>query len=309
MAPKRHPITGKSLAAGGAVGSRAGDKALKKLGVEGGGEDIAAFTLKVLSYIGLCALGFVLGATAGFFMGQGLMTILGAFVGVVIGLVLAIFCTGDFGAAMDAGEDRVRNVTEPLIPAFAREVAFGHDYFSILVTVHHVRTTPDDLLTLKATQFDAFVTVACGDNPMKSTCISQDCDFEETFKFRVRPRDARIDFALKDQELLSDDVVGICSVPISDILNRGFPVQKTYHLLGLRHQQKVGNIMVSFDWTDDFPKDRLAEMQKKNPSEFSRRLQMREQVLSSQDALKGKAYAYGTFVQQSSIFQQPGKGP
>jgi hypothetical protein len=31
---------------------------------------------------------------------------------------------------------------------------------------------------------------------------------------------------------------------------------------------------------------------------------MREQVLSSQDALKGKAYAYGTFVQQSSIFKQ-----
>jgi len=302
MAPKRHPITGKSL--GGAVSSRAGDKALKKLGVEGGGEDLAAFTLKILSYIGFCALGFVLGATAGFFAGQGLMTILGAFVGVVVGLVLAIFCTGDFGAAVDAGEDRVRNVTEPLVPSFAREVAFGHDYFSILVTVHNVRTTPDDLMTLKTTQFDAFVVVSCGENPMKSTCISQDCDFEETFKFRVRPRDQRIDFALKDQELLHDDVVGICSVPVNEILNKGFPVQKTYHLVSLHHQTKVGNIMLSFDWTEDFPKDRLAEMQKRNPSEFSRRVQMREQVLSSQDALKGKAYAYGTFVQQSSIFQQ-----
>jgi hypothetical protein len=304
MAPKRHPITGKSLAAGGAVGTRAGDKALKKLGVEGGSEDLAAFTLKVLSYVGLCALGFVLGATAGFFAGQGLMTILGAFVGVVIGLVLAIFCTGDFGSAVDAGEDKVRNVTEPLVPSFAREVAFGHDYFSVLVTVHKVRTTPDDILSLKATNFDAFVVVSCGDNPIKSTCISHDFDFEETFKFRVRPRDAHIDFMLKDQEILTDDVVGMCSVPVSEILNKGFPVQKTYHLTDIRRHQRVGNITLSFDWTEDFPKDRLADMQKKNPSEFNRRIQTREQVLQSQDALKGRAYAYGTFVQQSSIFRQ-----
>jgi hypothetical protein len=302
MAPKRHPITGRPL--GGAVSSRAGDKALKKLGVEGGSEDLAAFTLKILSYIGLCALGFVLGATAGFFAGQGLMTLLGAFVGVVVGLILAVFCTGDFGAAVDAGDDKVRNVTEPLIPAFAREVAFGHDYFSVLVTVHNVRTMADDLTTFKASQFDAFVVVSCGDNPVKQTCINQDCDFEETFKFRVRPRDQKIDFALKDQELLHDDVVGLCSVPINDILNKGFPVQKSYPLVGLRQHQKVGNLMLSFDWTEDFPKDRLAEMQKKNPSEFSRRMQMRQQVLSSQDALKSQAYAYGTFVQQSSIFKQ-----
>jgi hypothetical protein len=304
MAPKRHPITGKSLGGAGAVSTRAGDKALKKLGVEGGGEDLAAFTLKILSYVGLCALGFVLGATAGFFAGQGLMTILGAFIGVVVGLILGVFCTGDFGAAVDAGEDKVRNFTEPLVPSFAREVAFGHDYFSVLVTVHNVKTTPEDIFTLKQTSFDGFVVVSCGDNPMKQTCIREDCEFEETFKFRVRPRDARIDFALKDQELLHDDVVGICSVPISEILDKGFPVQKTYHLLSLRHHQKVGSIQLSFDWTEDFPKDRLADMQRRNPSEFSRRAQMREQVLSSQDALKGKAYAYGTFVQQSSIFKQ-----
>merc|ERR1719389_552043 len=204
MAPKRNPITGKTIGGlgAGAVSTRASEKALDKLGVSGGTGDLAAFTLKILSYIGLCALGFVLGATAGFFAGRGLMTILGAFVGVVVGLILAIFCTGDFGAAVDAGEDKVRNVTEPLVPSFAREVAFGHDYFSVLVTVHHVRTTPDDLTTFKATNFDAFVVVSCGDNPVKSTCISQECDFEETFKFRVRPRDARINFALKDQEVL-----------------------------------------------------------------------------------------------------------
>jgi len=293
MAPKRNRVS-----------TKAGDKALKKLGVEDGGADFAAFALKILSYVGLCALGFVLGATAGFFAGQGLMTILGAFVGVVIGLVLAVFCTGDFGEAMNAGEDKIRNVTEPLVPAFAREVAFGHDYFSILVTVHSVRTMADDLMTLKTTQFDAFVVVSCGDNPVKSTCISPDCDFEETFKFRVRPRDHKIDFALKDQELLHDDVVGVCSVEIADVLNKGFPVQKSYPLLELRYHQKVGNLMLSFDWTEDFPKDRLADMQKRNPSEFNRRVQMRQQVLSSQEKESKKAMAYGTFVSQSSIFQQ-----
>merc|ERR550514_782714 len=223
MAPKRNRVS-----------TRAGDKALEKLGVGGGSEDLAAFALKILSYIGLCALGFVLGATAGFFAGQGLMTLLGAFVGVVVGLILAVFCTGDFGAAMDAGDDKVRNVTEPLVPKFAREVAFGHDYFSVLVTVHNVRTMADDLMTLKTTQFDAFVVVSCGDNPVKSTCISPDCDFEETFKFRVRPCDHKIDFALKDQELLHDDVVGVCSVSVNDVMNKGFPVQKSYPLVSIR---------------------------------------------------------------------------
>jgi len=299
MAPRR------AKQAGGGVGTKPQDKALKKLGIDNKGEDLYAFTLKILSYIGLCALGFVLGATAGFFAGQGLMTLLGAFVGVVIGLVLAVFCTGDFGYAVGEGEERVRNATEPLVPAFAREVAFGHDYFSLLVTVHNVRTQADDLTTFKTTQFDAFIVVSCGDNPVKSTCINQHCEFEETFKFRIRPRDQKIDFALKDQELLSDDVVGVCSVATNDILNKGFPVQKSYPLFSLSHgHQKVGNLMLSFDWTEDFPKDRLADLQKRNPSEFSRRIQMRNQVLSSQDALKSQAYAYGTFVQQSSIFKQ-----
>jgi len=307
MAPKRHPITGKVIGgAGGAVSSRAGDKALKKLGVEGGGDDLAAWFFKVMSYVGLCALGFVLGATAGWVAGQGLMTILGAFVGVVVGLVLAIFCTGDFGAAMDAGDDKVRNVTEPLIPSFAREVAFGHDYFSLLVTVHNVRTAADDLTTLKVSGFDAFVVVSCGDNPVKATCISEDCDFEETFKFRIRPRDQQIDFALKDQEVLSDDVVGMCSISINDVLNKGFPVQKSYPLHKHNyHHLKVGNLTVSFDWTEDFPKDRLADLQRKNPSEFARRTKARQQVLESQRDLKSQAYAYGTFVDsQSRIFKQ-----
>jgi hypothetical protein len=233
---------------------------------------------------------------------------LGAFVGVVVGLILAVFCTGDFGAAVDAGEDKIRNVTEPLVPRFAREVTFGHDYFSVLVTVHNVRTMADDLMTLKTTQFDAFVEVNCGDNPVKSTCISDDCDFEETFKFRVRPRDTTIDFALKDQELLHDDVVGVCHVPISEILHKGFPVQKGYPLLDHQSHQKVGQLNLSFDWTEDFPKDRLADMQRKNPSEFARRMQMRQQVLSSQAALKREAFAYGTFVKQSSSMFYP-QGP
>jgi len=305
MAPKRHPITGKVIR--GAVSTRASEKALDKLGIDNGGAgDMAAFVLKMLSYIGLCALGFVLGATVGYLMGQGLMTLLGAFVGVVVALIFAVFCTGDFGAAVDTGMDKARNATEPLVPSMFHEVAYGHDYFSVLVTVHSVRTMADDLMTMKATQFDAFVVVSCGDNPVKSTCIKQDCDFEETFKFKVRPRDQTINFALKDQELLHDDVIGMCSVAINDILNKGFPVQKSYPLLAIRHHQKVGNLMLSFDWTDDFPKDRLDDMQRKNPSEFNRRMQMRHHV---DERLKGQPKAYGTFVQASHIFEHPKQGP
>lgn len=301
MPPKRHPLTGQIIQA--EIQSR-GNAYVKGQGKEGG---LAEKILYVLAYGGLCLLGLTLGAVLGYLSGAGLNTIVFGSIGLGIGLLLAIFVSGDFRDAVNAGGDAMMNATEPLVPSFAREVTFGHDYFSLLVTVHSVKTSADDFLAFKMSNFDGYVVVSCGANPPKRTCVHPHCVYEETFKLQVRPRDKTINFELKDQELLHDDDVGSLSLPINSIVESGFPVMKAYSLFDHRNN-KVGNLMLSFDWCEDFPADRLLQLQQQHPAEFARRDLLRQQALQSQAQLTRQAAAYGTFVDQSRIFYAPGAG-
>lgn len=303
MPPKRHPLTGQIIQA--EIQSR-GNAFVKGQGKEGG--SLTSSILWILSYGGLCLLGLTLGAVVGYLSGAGLNVIIFGSIGLGIGLLLAVFVSGDFRDAMNAGGDAVMNATEPLVPSFAREVTFGHDYFSLLVTVHNVKTSADDILALKFSNFDGYVVVTCGANPPKRTCVHPHCVFEETFKLQVRPRDKTINFELKDQELLHDDEVGSLALPISTIVESGFPVVKAYSLFDNRNN-KVGNLTLSFDWCEDFPADRLLQLQQQHPAEFARRDLLRQQALQSQAQLTRQAAAYGTFVDQSRFFYASGAGP
>lgn len=305
MPPKRHKLTGQILQA--EITSR-GNAYAKGQGKEGGG--LGATLLWALTYGGLCLLGLTLGAVMGYLSGAGLNVIVFGSCGLGIGLLLAIFLTGDFRDAVNASGDAVMNATEPLVPSFAREQAFGYDYFSLLVTVHNVKTSADDILALKLSNFDGYVVVTCGANPPKRTCVHPHCVYEETFKIQVRPRDQFINFELKDQELLHDDDVGSCSLNIStEIVDKGFPVMKAYSLYQGSGNNKVGNLMLSFDWCEDFPNNRLLDLQQRHPAEFARRDLLRQQALQSQAHLTRQAPAYGTFVDQSRFFYASGAGP
>lgn len=300
MPPKRHPITGQLLKA--EVATRAVGAKVDKDEARG----MASAVLNAFTYAGCALVGLTFGALFGYMFGAGLKTIIFGSVGLGLGLIIAVFATGHFRDAVDSGHDAVLNATEPLVPSFAREVAFGHDAFSVLVTVHGVKTNADDLLSLKVSKFDGYMIVTCGNNPPKRTCVSPQCVFEETFKLHVRPRDSGIHFELRDQELLHDDFVGAVEIPISLILDSGFPVMKAYSLFDSRHN-KVGNLMLSFDWCADFPTDRLLHIQQQHPAEFARRDLLRKQALQSQSELKSQAVPYGTFIDQSRVFV-PGRG-
>ena len=58
------------------------------------------------------------------------------------------------------------------------------------------------------------------------------------------------------EQVISDDQIGSCEIPFRNIIETGFPVMKAYSLFDHR-DNKVGNLMLSFDWCDDFPADRL----------------------------------------------------
>jgi len=299
MPPKRHPITGQVLKA--EIASRAVGQRIEKEGPGVAGAILHAFT-----YVGLALLGLTFGALLGYMFGAGLLTLIYGGVGLALGLLVAVFATGHFRDAVESGHEAVLNATEPLVPSFAREAAYGHDAFSLLVTVHEVKTQADDILTLKMSNFDGYMVVKCGANPPKSTCVSEHCIFEETFKLHIRPRDAGIHFELRDQELLHDDFIGAVEIPISVIINTGFPVMKAFSLFDNK-RNKVGNLMLSFDWCADFPSDRLLHLQQQLPAEFARRDLLRKQALQSQAQMKSQAVPYGTFVDQSRVFV-PGRG-
>jgi hypothetical protein len=277
---------------------------MNKLGGAGNVSGLMGKFFYYLTYV-LCALLFcVVGACAGYVSGAGIATILGALLGLVTGLLLALVISGDLGRMFNAGQETIMSVTEPMVPSFAREAAFGHDYFTLLVTVHHVRTVTDDIYSFKASKFDGYVMITCGDNPVKTTCVNPQCDFEETFKLSIRPRDQHIVFVLKDQEVLFDETVGACAISIAEVVDKGFPVMKTYPLLQEKHHTKVGSLMLSFDWGDDFPQDRLLALQEAHPSEFARREQLIKQSLQASQDMKTQAFAYGTFTEQSQVFKQ-----
>lgn len=283
----------------------------RRTGVKAPGEkaqkDLTTTVLNAMMYAFLGVLGLMLGAVGGFLAGQGLNTLIGGAIGLSIGLILAVFLTGHFRDAVEAGGDAALNVAEPLVPSFAREAAFGHDFFSILVTVHYVKTGADDALDMtKLSNFDGYVEVTCGSNPVKRTCVHPHCVYEETFKLGVRPRDKFIIFELKDQEMVKDELIGTLQLPVSAVIDAGFPVMKAFSLLD-RRQTKVGNVMLSFDWGTDFPQDRLLYLQQQRPAEFARREQIRRMNLQSQQDMAQQAYAYGTFHQQSRVFA-PGAG-
>lgn len=299
MPPKRHPITGQLLRT--EVATRAVGQKVEK---EASG--LAGAAITAITYAGCAMLGLTIGALFGYMFGAGLRTIIFGAVGLGLGLVIAIFVTGHFRDAVDSGHDAILNATEPMVPSFAREAAFGHDAFSLLVTVHNVKTNADDLLSLKVSKFDGYMVVTCGKNPPKRTCVSPQCVFEETFKLQIRPRDSGIHFELRDQEVLHDDFIGAVEIPIATIIGSGFPVMKAYSLFDNR-RNKVGNLMLSFDWCDDFPPDRLLHIQQQHPAEFARRDLLRTQALQSQSELKSQAVPYGTFMSQSRVFV-PGSG-
>lgn len=265
-----------------------------------------------LAYLGFVLGGLALGALVGYMGGAGLASLLGMAIGLTVGGLLAMMVTGDCGKCLDFFEDKGLDITEPLVPGFARELAYGHDSFSLLVTIHELRSAAQDdtLVGGKAATFDAYVVLTCGDNPPKSTCVRTSGVFHETFKVHIQPRDQHLRFEIRDQDVMIDDDMGQTDVHVNSIIEEGFPVRKSYDVM--HGAKKAGRLVLSFDWTDDFPMDRLQDVMQRRPTEFARRNVIRQECMTAYQTSAGGSAPYGTFATQwhfgDSLFK-PGRGP
>lgn len=251
---------------------------------------------RVLTYVGLVLLGFFLGALGGYVAGAGLATIVGMASGIAVGLLLALCVTGDCGHLMDEGREQVLSVTEPLIPGFAKEAAYGHEAFSLLVTIHEIRSAAQDESAAggKVSSFDAYVVLNVGDNPEKCTCVRKDGIFQETFKVKIRARDQYLKFAVRDQEVFIDSCMGKVAVGVNHVIDDAFPCRMSYILSD--GDKKVGRLVLSFDWCEDFPINRLNDLQQRKPAEFERRMKFRDDCLAHE-----VREHYGTFGHQQAF--------
>lgn len=251
---------------------------------------------RVLTYAGLVLVGFLVGAFSGYVAGAGLATIVGAASGIAAGLCLALCVTGDCGLLMDQGRDQVLSATEPLIPGFAKEAAYGHEAFSLLVTIHEIRSAAQDESVAggKVSSFDAYVVLNVGDNPEKCTCVRKDGIFQETFKVKIRARDQYLKFTVKDQEVFIDACMGKVDIGVNHLIDDAFPCRMSYILSD--GDKKVGRLVLSFDWCEDFPINRLNDLQQRKPAEFERRMKFREACLGHE-----QREHYGTFGHQQAF--------
>lgn len=255
---------------------------------------------KGLTYAGLAVLFFLLGALGGYLAGAGFATIIGAAAGIVVGLLLALCVTGDCGLLMDESKEQVLAQTEAFIPGFAKEAAYGHEAFSLLVTVHEIRSAGQDETAAsgKASSFDGYVVLNVGNNPPKQTCVRKDGIFQETFKVKIRAIDQYLNFMVKDQEIFLDACMGGVVVPVNHVIDDAFPCRMSYVIT--KGEKKVGRLVLSFDWCEDFPINRLNDLQERKPTEFARRAKARADCLAQE--ARGQ---YGTFGHQGAFGMSP----
>lgn len=268
---------------------------------------------RICTYLVLGLVFTLLGCTLGFFIfsdpggasdGTDPVTIglrtASTLIGLATGVLLAFFCTGDFGREVDSYGRSFRQATGALLPAQMANRLYGHQSFTLFVTVHHAKNVKDvggmlPALSGLLKSYDAFVTVACGANPPKATCVRNDETFNETFKLLVAVADEHILVQLKDQDIVHDELVGVVRIKVDDIIDGGFPVFKSYNLTDAEGT-KTGQVTLSFDWGKDFDQDKLQLLLDTHPVEFERRKAMRTDAQEHQTKLwerveQGQKYA------------------
>lgn len=166
-----------------------------------------------------CGLGTIC-AFIGSMTAPGVGALLGALGGFTVGALIGCCVVGKFRDWIDG--DLIDSKT--LIPSVFHEQVFGHERFTVYITVHKLTDAVQSGFGLR--EPDCYIRVSCGKNPPKSTCVLHPPEWNETFKLVVEPTDSSVTFSVVDQNMLLDSVVGSASIPIKDIVNEGFPKGK-----------------------------------------------------------------------------------
>jgi len=210
------------------------------------GEEAASVLGSIARTIGvvLTAIAFmVVFAFMGSLTSAGIGAVVGGFLGLLVGAIIGFFACGKYKEIIEAADDAVD--AQHFVPESMHESVFGHQKFTLYVTVHQLFHGKDG--PVGADLFgepDFFIKVRCGRNPPKTTCVRANGVWNETFKFTVEAQDQAIAFDLVDQNTLIDTKVGSVSVPINEIFQQLDGQPKRYKI---RSKVKVaGDVSVSF---------------------------------------------------------------
>mmetsp|Transcript_120649 Transcript_120649/g.341131 ORF Transcript_120649/g.341131 Transcript_120649/m.341131 type:complete len:289 (+) Transcript_120649:154-1020(+) len=188
----------------------------------------------------------------------------GAIFGAIIGGVLFLLigcCTTGFWKDFLPQNNEVVNLTSLLPHAVAVQLG-GHGNFNLIVTVHEARNVAVQGRMPWRKPF-LYVEVECGGNPIKRTCVRNDCKFNEQFKLQVAANDRSMYLRVKDQEIVGSRSVGYVCLDIQNhilVPNDGgepFPRHKEFPIEtaegdNLRWGQEQAVLELSFDHMDDY---------------------------------------------------------
>lgn len=270
-----------------------------------------------------CFLLGLLGALAGGYTGwlcdTGLDVIAGATIGFLLLSGVSFCVTGLF--ERHAGSSGLDVVRAAMSADPGRIAVVGHSSFDLYVTVHRVKNLyiSGPFMGLLGRVYNTYVEVTIGKvehdgsltamkNPEKKTCVSTSGIFEECFHFIVSPTEDTIRFVIYSQELFTDEVIGICDVPITaQVLQESFPQQRTFNvsrvhpLLTLAEQDAVndrdarqlaGTIVASFTPGASYQEPDESTLQHRSRLAYRHRQEVQEQLL----AQTSQYTTYGTWA-------------
>lgn len=193
--------------------------------------------------LGMAAIGLIfmyLGGMLGSMTYPGIGPLVGMVIGLAVGLLIGFFAVKKYkDYAADA-----KDAKQSLMPAFL----YKHPEYACFITVEHLADS--DCLG-SWTNSDFFIRIKCGDNPVKATCVKKDGKFNETFKLIVEPHDRSVSFELVDQDIFSNDSLGMVSVPTDNLyedLQKKSPYQRGERLYSPK--QKAGTLYVTYRLAD-----------------------------------------------------------
>lgn len=231
--------------------------------------------IKTLIAVAIGILGCFLFGVIGSMTYPGVGAIAGAGIGFV--LFTCIGCCA-LGVYKDFMPDPDKIDSASLVPSFVNQARGKHGRFTLIVTVHKAT----DISAFKGmnpfASPDVYITVECGKNPPKATCVksSSSPEFNEQFKLQVLPSDKSVVLKIMDQDVFGSDDVGYVSVNIDqDIIGQGFPQEEPYMLqTGHKGGKGVGKsrLWLSFDYTDDFPRGHTKQLKMEFPENYEKRM-------------------------------------
>jgi len=221
-------------------------------------------------------------------------------IGAIGGAVIGFFVFGIVGCiVVGKWKDIIPDGLDPtdMVPHAVAGAVGSHGHFTLFITVHRAEevNTNAGIMGLFGGSNDSYVSVECGINPVKATCVRRDNVWQETFRVQVRPKDTAVTFNLMDQDVIGDDLVGTVSVDIDDdIVHQGFPQEKQYRLeTGGKDKSGKAKLVLSFDYGDDLGGRKIAQVQTSSQKNYDAR-QTRHQ-----NAVK-EWNKYGTFAPGSA---------